>query len=306
MLVTLLSNSLSEQATWDCPECGRKGNTGNYCGYCAHAAPWIENAIEPTITTEALSISTPVSNSWNCPECSITGITGNYCEECFYPAPWIEEDEVAAKNIQSRLWFYHAVGSIVTFGHYEQDNDTSDGAEEIEWTVLKYDKTTHKSLLISRYGLDAMPYDTSANNGHLWESCTLNAWMNSEFINNAFSTEEQSAIALLDSAGNVSQSQIFILSSGEIETFIHGFPLCTPTDYAIAKGAYDSKRLDGSHYGWWWLRSDERQKYINHAGNILEGAPSMSNVAVRPTIWLDLELFMNLKLINLYKQVIIR
>ena len=44
--------SSAEQASWDCPGCGRTGNTGNYCGSCAHPAPWLESDNESTLTIE--------------------------------------------------------------------------------------------------------------------------------------------------------------------------------------------------------------------------------------------------------------
>ena len=50
---------------------------------------------------------------------------------------------------------FAAVGSVVTFGRYEQDNDLSNGPEPIEWTVL--DVRDGKSLLISRFGLECRP-----------------------------------------------------------------------------------------------------------------------------------------------------
>lgn len=55
---------------------------------------------------------------------------------------------------------YTKVGNIVTYGHYEQDNDTSNGKEVIEWIVLEYDEASGKSLLLSRYGLDAHAYQS--------------------------------------------------------------------------------------------------------------------------------------------------
>ena len=47
-------------------------------------------------------------------------------------------------------------GDCVIFGHYEQDNNTSNGKEDIEWLVLE--KEADRMLVISRYVLDAMPY----------------------------------------------------------------------------------------------------------------------------------------------------
>ena len=86
---------------------------------------------------------------------------------------------------------FDTIGSIVTFGRYEQDGDKENGPEEIEWVVL--DVQDGKALLLSKYGLEAKPYNTEYTEV-TWETCTLRAWLNSDFLNKSFSTEEQSAI----------------------------------------------------------------------------------------------------------------
>ena len=82
-------------------------------------------------------------------------------------------------------------GAGITFGHYEQDNDLANGAEPIEWVVLEV--SGNKALLISHYGLDAKPYNTDYIDT-TWETCSLRAWLNSDFLNTAFTAEEQTAI----------------------------------------------------------------------------------------------------------------
>ena len=48
-------------------------------------------------------------------------------------------------------------GDYFTFGAYEQDNNLANGPEPIEWIVLA--KEEKKILIISRYGIDACPYN---------------------------------------------------------------------------------------------------------------------------------------------------
>ena len=55
--------------------------------------------------------------AWDCPECGRKGNTGNFCGNCRYPAP--ESGPV------------YAAGDIITFGHYEQDNNLNNGKEAI-------------------------------------------------------------------------------------------------------------------------------------------------------------------------------
>ena len=72
------------------------------------------------------------------------------------------------------------VGDYVNFGTYEQDNNTSNGKEEVEWLVLEV--KDGKALIISKYALDCKPYNTGLT-GATWETCTLRKWLNNNFIN---------------------------------------------------------------------------------------------------------------------------
>lgn len=84
------------------------------------------------------------------------------------------------------------VGDIVYFGTYEQDNDTSNGKENIEWRVLA--KENSRVLVISDKALDRQPYNSSYTEEVTWENCSLRKWLNGTFLNKAFSTEEQAQI----------------------------------------------------------------------------------------------------------------
>ena len=75
------------------------------------------------------------------------------------------------------------VGSIVQYGSYEQDNVLSNGAEPIEWIVL--DKQGNKVLLLSRCGLDAIPFHKRLTSV-TWAECSLRDWLNTTFFNTAF------------------------------------------------------------------------------------------------------------------------
>ena len=79
---------------------------------------------------------------------------------------------------------FGTVGNSVSFGSYEQDNNPANGKEEIEWIVL--DVQGDRSLLISKYALDCKKYNTEWTDG-TWESCSLRKWLNSDFLNAAFS-----------------------------------------------------------------------------------------------------------------------
>lgn len=94
-----------------------------------------------------------------------------------------------AKDIYKKQHsFDKKVGHYVSFGKYEQDNNTSNGKEKIEWLVLEV--KDGKALVISKYALDCKPYNTSSTNV-TWETCSLRNWLNNDFINSAFSATEK-------------------------------------------------------------------------------------------------------------------
>ena len=81
-------------------------------------------------------------------------------------------------------------GQYVKFGHYPQTAAGNDNTP-IEWLVLAVQG--NRALLLSRYELDAKPYNT-LKTGVTWETCTLRTWLNGEFLNKAFTAEEKTGI----------------------------------------------------------------------------------------------------------------
>ena len=208
------------------------------------------------------------------------------------------------------------VGSYVTYGTYPQTAARNDSTP-IEWLVLEYDAKNNRVLLISRYGLDGQPYNSSLT-AVTWETCSLRTWLNGTFLNKAFSKAEQGAILTTEvdnsgsqcysgwstNGGNNTRDKIFLLSYAEVnkhfkvtgEDSNNTKSRVAPTEYAIARrGAYTSssdKTVDGSASGRWWLRSPGGHQ--NAAAFVLpDGSLSYSNVgnsrlSVRPAFWLDL------------------
>ena len=215
---------------------------------------------------------------------------------------------------------FDTIGSIVTFGRYEQDGNEENGPEEIEWIVL--DVQDGKVLLLSRYGLEVKPYNTehTKHTEVTWETCTLRAWLNSDFLNKAFSAEEQSAILTTEvdnsgaqgyskwstSGGNNTQDKIFLLSYAEANRYLgvtfedrnNTLSRVAPTDYAIKTGAWTSdsyQTADGKPAGWWWLRSPGSDLVPGSAAGVDYDGSIYSDVVchvdstvVRPAFWLDL------------------
>ena len=81
-----------------------------------------------------------------------------------------------------------AVGDYVTLGTYPQGANGE--VEPIEWLVL--DVQDGRALLISRYGLDAHRVFADTYQG--WDKCEIREWLNSTFLNTAFTDQEQESI----------------------------------------------------------------------------------------------------------------
>lgn len=195
------------------------------------------------------------------------------------------------------------VGDFVTFGAYEQDNDASNGKESIEWLVLE--KDSDSELLISRYALDCRPYHDALDD-MTWEECSLRAWLNEIFLNDAFSADEQSRILntlvgadrnpsyTTTPAGNDTEDRVFLLSIPEAVRYMdpESARQCEPTAYANAQSGFENICTANGHC-LWWLRSPGIRS-INIAIVDSTGCISLhgysvdhANTAVRPAIRID-------------------
>ncbi len=200
------------------------------------------------------------------------------------------------------------IGDSYTFGTYEQDNNTSNGKEAIEWTVL--DKDGMSLLLVSKQALAWQQYNTSYTDV-TWENCTLRKWLNGTFLNNAFSTEEQAQIQnttvsadnnpqYSTNPGNATTDKVFLLSINEVEKYFNSNEArkCAPTAYAEAQGVWTSdtyKTPSGAATCWWWLRSPGSNQdeaagvYVD--GSVGEYGRNVNHVhgAVRPAMWITID-----------------
>ena len=249
--------------------------------------------------------------AWVCPECGRAGNTGKFCGGCGYPAPEISTADGA--NIKEKTI---VVGDIITFGRYEQDNNLENGPEKIEWIVLDYDETGNKALLLSRYGLDSILYNT-ANTSVTWEKSAIRKWLNEDFFNSAFNQKEQTALLMTEVdnnanqgygkwetyGGNHTQDRVFLLSYTEANRYLdvtnddrnNQKSRVAPTAYAIAHGALTGsyQTEDGAASGWWWLRSpgfvqsDAADVYRD--GSLYSSRVDTDRGVVRPALWINFE-----------------
>ena len=196
--------------------------------------------------------------------------------------------------------------TMIKFGKYYKSNNKT--LEPIEWDILYKDNI--KTLLLSKYVIDAQAWDKLPFDQYMaryfklaetyntteqipitWSCCTLREWLNKDFYNLAFNSNERKNILLTENftkdekrlnkinmfdnsavvlGGPNSKDHVFLLSTDEIlKYFTKGemLPLAGPdtafrmlkltsqaTPYATNKGLYFADNND-KNSTMWWLRS---------------------------------------------------
>lgn len=200
------------------------------------------------------------------------------------------------------------VGDTVTFGSYEQDNMTGNGKEQIRWLVLNV--SGDRALLLSESILTGHPFNSN-DTGVTWEDSTLRAWLNSAFLEEAFTPEEQMHIKATEiytqsvhqkHYSSISNSytytvdplpdctttdKVFILSAEELATFF-------PSENArIVKPTTFVKLTTEDAFSWWTRTPGAitgSQKYVDDTGSFDSGGAMNSlEIGVRPAIWVKLD-----------------
>lgn len=188
------------------------------------------------------------------------------------------------------------VGETVTFGQYYQ-TDYDQGKEDIEWIVLA--NNGKRCTLISKYALNAIRY----GDGISWEASTLRSWLNDNFLNEAFSEEEQELLktVTLESPGKVgfddyggdTQDKVYVLSEAEAIDYFSSDAdrMATPTAFALSNGVGVTEGATGCR---WWLRRNnvyQRYMYVSEDGSMPTQGGRLNlgdaSIGVRPVIQLS-------------------
>ena len=250
------------------------------------------------------------------------------------PAMWIEAKPAAdASAYPSALPDAVVPGDTITFGHYEQDNDTSNGPEAITWKVL--DVQDGKALIISEKILARVRH-RYVEDGHgavTWETSRVRQWLSEDFFDAAFSDEEKTAVYLTNvksepnpdytdtDPGKDTQDYVFVLGLEQYDAYFADdgdlFDAIAPyTEVARVGNPYAKDELvrtakyypmnnavrgnaDGSA-GWWWLRTvgqdyaaDGNFMMRVDAAGKADGVGSDSDCGVRPAMWVDIDALTN-------------
>lgn len=211
-------------------------------------------------------------------------------------------------------------GDMIIYGHYPQSSYHA-FPEPIKWMVL--DVQDGNALLLSRDGLDAMPYDIEGF-PIAWRNSKIHRWLNDDFLKSAFTAEER--IGIRTTALNNSESRghsglwttsdddtmvkLFLLSEKEATRYLNVAwgddrnvaSRAMPTEYAKAHGAKmdnTHETADGALSGWWWLRTlgdfHGSAECVSSRGSLdFKGIWDVI-ACVRPAFWLNLAIYNELK-----------
>ena len=187
-------------------------------------------------------------------------------------------------------------GLRVSFGRYEQDNDSKNGKEEIIWEVFTWNDDV--VWLISEQILDAKPYNYAGGETN-WPNCSLRYWLNDTFMYEAFSDREVAGLVRLDvdgdwnplrpyvDPGETVDDYIAILSLYEVKKYYTNETQvrCEGTEYAKANGLV----VADNGYSPYWTRTPGIDGYLaviaRSAGDFNEeGREIVTRFGVRPVI----------------------
>ncbi len=192
---------------------------------------------------------------------------------------------------------------------YKEYNDNYYLVEPIKWKILETNNNSYK--LVSDLILDKQEFYSSFSsrtiNGNTiypnnYEYSNIRAWLNNDFINTAFNTEEKNIIneSLVDNSAsttkentnkyacNNTNDKVYLLSYKDVtEKYFtnSGERKAIVTDYAKDKGVYEYTGL-----GNFWLRSpiyfdnSYNVYYVNYYGSVFNDCCINSYIGARPAL----------------------
>lgn len=222
----------------------------------------------------------------------------------------------------------------VWFGYYPQSSDGNGGFnnDPIKWRVLSVDG--NEALLLADKSLDGMPFNDTPSTSYkavTWETCTVRSWLNgygskdnlagkdytnNNFINKAFSKEEENAILekLIKTGdnpehktdgGNDTNDKLFLLSTQELINDLYGFTNNNVYGYKtnasnsrVAKNTSytESKDLYESCIGDYWTRTPGAFAWhitmVNDEGAVGAWGGYLANymvLSIRPALYINLD-----------------
>lgn len=237
---------------------------------------------------------------------------GNYWQSKYIPQPGNRptegEDDVVHQDTDGTKFMVREDKSCYRY-------------EPVKWRVLSVNEEGTDAFLIAENTLDVQRYHDNEEEAETvtWEDSTLRAWLNDNFMNEAFTSEEQNAITETEienkknpyadadadvlGDGNPTNDKIYLLSVEEATTQAYGFTetiggtqtRCTEdTDYVNSGGTIKSDESWRNY----WLRTLATAK--EHVSGIETGEGDIeidplftsrtidAGGSIRPVLHLDL------------------
>lgn len=187
---------------------------------------------------------------------------------------------------------------IINGSKYHKTENNYFKYEPIKWRVLHYENS--EAFLLADAILDSQPYH-SENEEIDWEKSSIRAWLNNEFINKAFSNEENKAINTVElinkdnskygtQGGKNTSDKLFLLSLSEIDE----------TEESKEYGFWDKKtrKCKNDNFSeetyFWWLRSPGNSSHdaagVYYYGWVFGYGYDVQEAAggIRPALYLNL------------------
>lgn len=197
--------------------------------------------------------------------------------------------------------------STVLFGKYEY----SDGGlickndihvkYPLEWMILEVDDKNKKMLLLAKYIVDVEGFANCPIMGSgyntSWEKSYLRYWLNSDFINTAFTAQERGLICTTHISPEKylhkkTLDRVFLLSEKEYNQFLAGYSAEAYWSY-ISQNSLNEIEINAESRSW-WLRTvfgddDSKVKIINFDGQLSCSDSNVSGIGIRPAMWVKLK-----------------
>ena len=195
-------------------------------------------------------------------------------------------------------------GDTVTFGSYEQDNNTANGPEAIRWIVL--DRIDDQVLLLSADCLEGRQYHHVPFEEVTWENSDLREWMNGLFYAQAFTPAQQAIVRTVHNensdqsvtgapGGADTDDRVFALSETEALIYLASGASRSDVSAAAATEYAASGALPVTEDGTvdWWLRSPGTYgfaaQFVDASGKpMISGANVDAQYGARPALWISI------------------
>lgn len=147
----------------------------------------------------------------------------------------------------------------VTFGSYPQSSTSADKLEPIEWIVLERDYKNKRALLLSKYILDNVSFN-SEHKECKWKDSELRQWINQTFYDKVFNENEKNQIVedshisdgfRDDKEVDTVTDKVFILSELEAKKYFKRYDMTEENRKLATRGTNYAKNVDNNGTKLW-------------------------------------------------------